>query len=331
DELLRLEHLDGRPLRPGQEPATLALSGRAVHGFSTRGRYPDGRELTLEISASPIAGAGGAVSGAVLVIRDVSDLERARIESVVSRVATAAARVRTRAELVELVLPTAAEALGAIWIGLYRADFARWHLELVGQHGPPEYREITSTLPLEETSLSAQAVLSGRMQRLEDTSRVNPTYTATVDILRTMKAGAVVSVPLLTRGKAVGALTYTTLEPRHFSERELEALRVIGDIVSVAVENARLYEETEQKSRQLGAVIDASPEAIVFYEASTGRVSMQNRATERILGKSVELRAAVKREPERCGPFYPDGRRIPPRSGRPPGRFAASWSPGWTW
>lgn len=58
----------------------------------------------------------------------------------------------------------------------------------------------------------------------------------------------VVSVPLLAKGKVLGAINASTRFPRELAAEEISLLAAIGQQVGVAVENARLYEQAEQSA-----------------------------------------------------------------------------------
>lgn len=53
---------------------------------------------------------------------------------------------------------------------------------------------------------------------------------------------SILGVPLMQRGKVVGALNIYTRERREFSRREKEFLTAIGNLIATATENTRLYE-----------------------------------------------------------------------------------------
>jgi len=60
-------------------------------------------------------------------------------------------------------------------------------------------------------------------------------------------AKTIISVPLLRKGQALGAMNLVTSRPHAFSERELELPMAIGQQIGMAVENARLYEQAQQE------------------------------------------------------------------------------------
>jgi signal transduction histidine kinase len=65
-------------------------------------------------------------------------------------------------------------------------------------------------------------------------------------ILRRKKLKTMVGVPLLVRGVALGVLHVGTLEPRQFTQDEVELLQIVGERVAIAVERAQLHEELIQ-------------------------------------------------------------------------------------
>jgi GAF domain-containing protein/ligand-binding sensor domain-containing protein len=61
-------------------------------------------------------------------------------------------------------------------------------------------------------------------------------------------------VPLSTRGRVLGTLFVVTRGHRDFTDRDVELLTSIGQQIGVAVENARLYEDTRRRLAQLTAL-----------------------------------------------------------------------------
>jgi len=62
---------------------------------------------------------------------------------------------------------------------------------------------------------------------------------------------ALICAPLISRGKAVGVLMLGAERPDAIPPHRLELLTAIGQQIGMAVENARLYEETEDLAEQL--------------------------------------------------------------------------------
>ena len=57
------------------------------------------------------------------------------------------------------------------------------------------------------------------------------------------------SVPLMREGQAIGVLTLTRIEPGPFSDRRVELVQTFADQAVIAIENARLFDEVQAKTR----------------------------------------------------------------------------------
>jgi GAF domain-containing protein len=70
-------------------------------------------------------------------------------------------------------------------------------------------------------------------------------------------SGTLLAVPLSVGGRVIGVLTADKLKCVDSPDRP-GLLSTLGDQAAIAVESARLYEETVTRSRELGALLDAS-------------------------------------------------------------------------
>ena len=66
------------------------------------------------------------------------------------------------------------------------------------------------------------------------------------------------AVPLLRGGQALGALVVGSREPRKFSKEEQEFLETFAATAALAIENARLHEETQQRLKQTATLVAVS-------------------------------------------------------------------------
>jgi len=65
-------------------------------------------------------------------------------------------------------------------------------------------------------------------------------------------------IPIKAHGKAIGILNVAGNEPGSFTAREVHLLEAIGSVIGNAWENARLFQETEVRAKEIGALYDVS-------------------------------------------------------------------------
>jgi len=68
--------------------------------------------------------------------------------------------------------------------------------------------------------------------------------------------GAIVALPLWGHDRVQGVMTLMWREPRPFAEGNRQLLAAIGQQIGVAIDRARLYEDTRRRERELGALND---------------------------------------------------------------------------
>ncbi|GAB4411324.1 MAG: hypothetical protein Fur0044_05260 [Anaerolineae bacterium] len=73
--------------------------------------------------------------------------------------------------------------------------------------------------------------------------------------------GAIIGMPLKVGERVVGVMNAFYAQPYAFSDREISTLRILAGQAAIAIENARLYAETEQRAQQL-AILNELDRAI---------------------------------------------------------------------
>jgi len=79
---------------------------------------------------------------------------------------------------------------------------------------------------------------------------------------RPEEAECLLCVPILSRGKMIGVMSLNRLGKRFFRDDDLHLLGRIAHQAAIAIENARLYEETQRRAMQLAAAAEVSRDAI---------------------------------------------------------------------
>jgi signal transduction histidine kinase len=128
------------------------------------------------------------------------------------------------------------------------------NLHSVGAHGLPEGAgaALEAAWPAAvDRSPVARAFQTQRVFIMRDARARNlsaPEYNAIHEVIRDVAWDTIVAVPLVYHGRALGVLNAYFLPDAHPDGLEIEFLKAIADQAAVAVENARLYHEAQQKA-----------------------------------------------------------------------------------
>jgi len=115
----------------------------------------------------------------------------------------------------------------------------------------PEYLNFwkeRAVLPERGTAVGRAAV-EGKIIHIPDVLE-DKEYTSW-DSQRIGRYRSVLGVPLLREGLPIGVIGLTRNNPRAFSEQHVELLQTFADQAAIAIENVRLFDEIQDKSRQL--------------------------------------------------------------------------------
>jgi signal transduction histidine kinase len=114
-----------------------------------------------------------------------------------------------------------------------------------------EFIEYVRTLPVERGrgTATGRALLERRVIHIADVL-ADPDYTW-AEAQRLGGYRTVLGVPMLREGIPVGVLTLTRSEVRPFTEKQIELVSTFADQAAIAIENVRLFDEIQDKSRQL--------------------------------------------------------------------------------
>jgi two-component system, NtrC family, sensor kinase len=103
-------------------------------------------------------------------------------------------------------------------------------------------------------SIVGRAVLSRQVEEILDL-REDAEYSIPISS-HGNPARALLGVPLLGKERVEGAIALTRLEPGGFPSRQIEILRTFADQAVIAIENARLFDEVQARTKELAASLD---------------------------------------------------------------------------
>ena len=102
----------------------------------------------------------------------------------------------------------------------------------------------------DRTTLAGRAIVSGKVEQIEDIFE-DSEYWLQGRAAETAGIRAVLGVPLLRNDRAEGALVLSRRQPGRYSPRVVELVRTFADQAVIAIENARLFDEVQARTRDL--------------------------------------------------------------------------------
>ena len=119
-----------------------------------------------------------------------------------------------------------------------------------------EFTNLVRDLPVEPArgSATGRALLEGRTVHIPDV-QADPDYTW-VEAKELGGFRTVVAVPMLRDGMAIGVLGLARADVRPFTDKQIELLTTFADQAAIAIENVRLFERVEARTRELAASLE---------------------------------------------------------------------------
>jgi signal transduction histidine kinase len=147
--------------------------------------------------------------------------------------------------------------------GLCEADSAAIHRPKGGaypyvasyglSHEYDEYMRRQALVPGRGTVLG-RAVIEGRPVHVHDVT-VDPEYTLT-EGQRLAGFRTVLGVPLMREGVSIGIIMLTRNTVRPFTDKQIELVTTFADQAAIAIENVRLFDEVQARTRELAKSLD---------------------------------------------------------------------------
>ncbi len=254
------------------------------HIFESQGLRKDGTLFPALIDATVVRDEHGNVISRVATVQDIGELKRAEAAERDQRVLAealhdTAAALNSTLDFDEVlqrildnvgrVVPHDAADLMLVEGAVARAVASRGY----AAHGAGAWL-MAQRFPIARFSRMREMLATGRAHLITDVR----SYPAWVDLPETRWIRSLLGMPIRVRKRVIGFLNLSSTTPGYFGATHLARLETFADQVAIALENARLLAETEQRASQFGALYEIARDLAAQRDVLTLLQTIVDRA-----------------------------------------------------
>src|SRR5262245_4170536 len=248
------------------------MQRRGESGQPTKGQ----RKIGPKARKAPIASVTGADLKEQLDRRTRELDEALQQQTATSEVLSIIRRSPADAQPVfDAIVQSAARLCGAIFGVVYLHENDRLRIAATNNFSPEATSQLHDLQQLKRPDRShtgGRTILDRAVVHIHDVLE-DPEYSRELALAGGWRA--VLGVPLVHDEQSVGAITLGKREPTPFSEQQIQLLKTFADQAVIAIENVRLFEAEQQRTRELSESLEqqtATSEVLKVVSSSPGEL-----------------------------------------------------------
>jgi GAF domain-containing protein len=129
-------------------------------------------------------------------------------------------------------------------------------LRLVAKHGPSRQWPVGSVRPINRDWVTGRAVVDRALVHIPDLQAAEAEFPEGAAYARQLGHRTTLAMPLLREGIAIGAILIRRMDVRPLTEKQTALLKLFADQAVIAIENVRLFEAEQQRTRELSEALE---------------------------------------------------------------------------
>jgi PAS domain S-box-containing protein len=228
---------------------TRLQNGERINSYEAVRLHKNGAAVDVSVTISPIINDDGAVIGASSITRDISERKRAEgelralhdINLAISSILDRRVILQMLLEKIDVLLP-------------YAASHIRLCSDATGRPDPVTCRNLDEEQwkagDAGARHVIVRSILRSKRHLVVEDLQTDE-RTARSSFYRRHGLVSYLGMPLVVNDQAIGVLSLLTKEPHEFTDREIRFVETLAKQASVAIHNAKLYEESRKLADDL--------------------------------------------------------------------------------
>jgi two-component system NtrC family sensor kinase len=117
-----------------------------------------------------------------------------------------------------------------------------------------EFMDHVRDIPVDRGSATGRALFEGVVIHIPDVQTDTDYHFD--EALRLGNYRTLLGVPMMREGTPIGVVTLTRSEPRPFTDKQIELVTTFADQAAIAIENVRLFEQVQERTKELSKSLD---------------------------------------------------------------------------
>jgi two-component system, NtrC family, sensor kinase len=199
--------------------------------------------------------------------------------------------------VLDVMAENAARLCEATDANIYRIEGNEYRI--VAAHGNMPIPRRDEARPLIRGVVPGRAMIDREVIHVHDmgSSEGQVEFPEAAALVKNFGIRTVLAAPLLREGTAIGAILIRRNEVRPFSEKQIALLRTFADQAVIAIENVRLFQELQERTRELVESIEEMKALSEVGQAVSSTLDLET-VLKTIVARAVELSGTD------CGVIY---------------------------
>jgi signal transduction histidine kinase len=175
-------------------------------------------------------------------------------------------------------------------------------------------RPVDEPFPLDRSTIVGRSVMDRQPVHVEDVQQAGDEFARGRELAKRFGHHTTLAVPLIREGHALGAIAIRRTEVRPFEQTHIALLSTFADQAAIAIENVRLFEAEQQRTRELSESLEqqtATAEVLKIISRSTFDLQLVLNTLVESVARLCDADMVSIRRPKALGFLHVATRGVP--------------------